>query len=133
MVEVDKVIFFDGVCNLCNSTVDILIKLDKQHQFRYSSLQGQFAKKALAHVDINFDKSFVYLENGKVFVKAAAAIKILKKLGGIYKAIAVIASVFPNWFLNLFYNLLAKYRYQLLGKKDECRLPSKEEARLFID
>jgi len=73
------------------------------------------------------------LSNGKVYVKADAAIQILKQLGGVYRLLGKIISVFPLSLSNLLYDLVAKNRYSIFGKKESCRIPSEEESKLFIE
>lgn len=133
MNKVDKVIFFDGVCNVCNFAVSTLLRLDKKRHFKYSSLQGKLAQQILEHENIDTSRSFVYLSEGHLFTKAHAVIAILKQLGGIYRVLGFLISLFPIKFLNFCYSLIADNRYRFFGKKEHCRIPTKEESKLFID
>ncbi|MEZ4743858.1 MAG: DCC1-like thiol-disulfide oxidoreductase family protein [Bdellovibrionota bacterium] len=129
----DKVVFFDGVCNLCDFSVSVLLKMDRKKQFKYSSLQGNFARKTIVHKNMETDRSFVYLSDGKFYTKTDAVILILKQLGGAYRLLGISLSVFPRRFLNALYDLIAENRYRIFGKKEHCRIPSEEETKLFID
>ncbi len=127
------VVFFDGVCNLCNSSVNLLIRLDSNKRLRYSSLQGEYAKEKLTKELVETTSSVVFLKGDKIYIKSEAAVQILIQLGGVYGALGRVLSIFPYRFLNLFYNCIAKYRYKLFGKSKECRLPTSAEKTLFID
>jgi predicted DCC family thiol-disulfide oxidoreductase YuxK len=130
--KLEYVVFFDGVCNLCNSSIDFLIRIDKKNKLKYSSLQSEYAKKRL-NTDIkDFGDSVVFLSGDNVYYRSEAALKILKTLGGPYKLIALLLSIFPYFILNYFYRLIAKNRYKWFGKRDTCRLPTEEEKDLFI-
>ena len=127
------VVFFDGVCNLCNRSVDFLIRIDKKRKLKYASLQSDFAKNKLNIPPKELNDSVVFLKNSKPYTRSEAIIKILKEVGGFYKFIGTIFSIFPYWFLNIFYNYIAKNRYRFFGKKETCRVPTEEERDLFID
>ena len=120
------IVFFDGVCNLCNKSVDFLIKADRKRVLKYAPLQS--AKKTLKSKD-----SIVFLSEGQEYQKSKAILKILSKLGGFYKFIGAVFSIIPSFILDVFYDLIAKNRYKIFGRKDNCRLPTKEELELFIE
>ena len=128
----DGVIFFDGLCVLCNKSVSFLIKIDKKKVLKYSSLQGDYAKEVLDSEDIDSASSVIFLDDGVSYKKADAAIHILIKLGGVYKALGVTLNLLPTFFINWFYDLVAKNRYSIFGKKDSCPIPKEEEKELFI-
>ncbi len=133
MNQYDNIVFFDGVCNMCNQSVNLLMKLDRRSVIKYSSLQGELAKDILQPEQVQIMSSLIYYSNGIVLTQSQAVVGILKQLGGIYGFIGVVFSLFPNRFLNLFYDLVAKNRYRLFGKSNQCRIPSEEEAALFLD
>jgi predicted DCC family thiol-disulfide oxidoreductase YuxK len=126
------IIFFDGVCNLCNNFVDLIMSIDEQHIFRFASLQGETAKKLLAPQDYNNMNSVVLYTPKKVLKKSTAVIEILKSLGGGWKAAGVFGAL-PASVTDVLYDMTAKYRYKIFGKKDTCRIPTKEERALFLD
>jgi predicted DCC family thiol-disulfide oxidoreductase YuxK len=125
------VIFFDGVCGLCNGFVDFILKVDKHKKFHFSPLQGALAKSKLSDEQITDLKSVVLASDNKIFIKSQAVLEILTQLGGFWM-LAVVLKIFPNFVLNIFYDLIAKYRYKLFGKKETCRIPSPEERERFI-
>lgn len=131
--DTSNVVFFDGVCNLCNKSVNFLIRVDKKKKLKYSSLQSHYAKSNLDTTTDELMNSIVFLTNGKEYRRSKAVLKILITLGGFYKFTGLLFSIFPSFFLDVFYNLVAKNRYKAFGKKDTCRIPKKEEQSFFIE
>lgn len=125
----DRIIVFDGLCVLCNSSVDLLIKLDKCRLFKYASLQGEYVKTLNLNDSI---QSIVYLENGQVYYKSTAILKILRSLGGIW-AYTTIFYIIPPTIRDFIYDIIAKYRYKIFGKLTTCRMPKDGESALFLD
>nr|WP_162128663.1 DCC1-like thiol-disulfide oxidoreductase family protein [Flavobacterium phycosphaerae] len=129
-----KIILFDGVCNLCDSSVQFLIKHDKNDSFRFVSLQSDLGKKIITHIGIDLTKidSLVLYEPGKAYYcKSQAVLRTANELGGIYRLLNLVA-IFPTPFLNLVYDYIAKNRYRWFGKKESCRLPSPELLAKFL-
>lgn len=127
-----KVIFFDGVCGLCNGFVDFILSVDKKKQFLFSPLQSDFAKQNLP-ADMTTDlKSVVFLINGKQYSKSDAVLRIMDELGGIWK-ITQLGRILPGNLRDMAYEMVAENRYKLFGKKDTCRLPSAEERSRFLN
>ncbi|WP_353132097.1 thiol-disulfide oxidoreductase DCC family protein [Pseudopedobacter sp.] len=128
-----SVILFDGVCNLCNSFVQFVIKHDRKERFRFASLQSDFAEKELANSFIDNQKmsTVILLENGKFYSKSTAALRILKKLNGLWPLLYVFIIV-PVFIRDTVYNLIARNRYKWFGKKDSCMIPSPELQRRFL-
>lgn len=126
-----KIIFFDGICGLCNGFVDFILSIDKKKQFVFSPLQSDYARNHLAPELTRDLKSVVLLMNGQQYSKSDAVIRILNELGGIWK-FARIGRALPASLLNKTYDLMAENRYKLFGKQETCRLPSAEERERFI-
>lgn len=130
----EKVIFFDGVCNLCNHSVNTIIDFDPKGKFQFASLQSEFAKKTL---DVHFTNSLqpdsiVLLKKGKVYTKSSAALQIARDMSGLWKLMFVFWLV-PAPLRNAVYDFVAKYRYKWFGKQDACRVPTPEIRSRFID
>jgi predicted DCC family thiol-disulfide oxidoreductase YuxK len=125
-----RIIFFDGHCNLCNTVVSFLFKIDKKHLFCFSSLQSKTAAKELHAQDLGLD-TIVLLVNSEKSYRSTAILRIFYELGGGYTLLALVFSIFPVTVRDWFYNLIAKSRYQIFGKKDTCRLPTLEERQFF--
>ena len=126
-----KVIFFDGVCGLCNGFVDFMLKVDKDKLFYFSPLQSEYAKTHLPENYTQILDSIVYLDNGALLTKSDAVLKILGEMGGIWK-ISAIGKVFPRFFSHFVYDLVATNRYKIFGKKENCRIPTPEERSRFL-
>lgn len=129
-----KIILFDGVCNLCDSTVQYLIKRDNKDVFRFVALQSSLGKEIIDYIGIDTFKtdSIILYEPGKAYYyKAEAAIKIAAQLGGIYHLMKIF-SILPKSFNNAVYDYVAKNRYKWYGKKDECMMPTPEMKAKFL-
>lgn len=130
-----KIILFDGVCNLCNSSVQYVIKHDKGDIFRFASLQSEIGQKILNHIGIsrqNID-SIVFYEPGKAYYyKSTAAIEIAKNLGGFF-TYGTIFRIIPAGIRNLIYDYVAKNRYKWYGKQESCMIPTPELKSRFLE
>ncbi len=131
-MEKHPIVFFDGYCGLCNGFVDFLMARDKQKMFRYATLQGQTATRLLAKEDIANLDSVVLLIDGKTYKKSQAVFKVFSILGGGWKTFSLF-DVLPLSIKNVGYDLVAKYRYAIFGKREMCRLPTPEERSFFLN
>jgi predicted DCC family thiol-disulfide oxidoreductase YuxK len=129
--ENKNVIFFDGVCGLCNGLVDFIMRVDEKKIFKFSPLQSDFAHRVLPLEDVRDLHSIVVMVDGQKAIKARAVISIFQKLGGPYGLLAVFKTL-PDPLLNWAYDLVAKNRYRLFGTKDSCRLPTPDERSQFL-
>lgn len=128
------VVLFDGVCNFCNSSVQFIIKNDTKAYFSFAPLQSEFAQNILSKHRLeaaNFD-SVVLIENNKCFTKTNAALRIARRLNGIYPLAFYAFYPIPNFLRDWTYNLIAKYRYKIWGKKESCMIPSPEVRQRFL-
>jgi len=129
-----SVIFFDGVCNLCNGAVNFIIDRDSDNKYMFSSLQSTEAKEILAQKNINTDDlySIILLDNGKVYSKSEAVLMIAKNLGSPWKYLYYFRFI-PVSIRDFIYALVAKYRYSWFGKRDVCRIPTSDLKSKFLD
>lgn len=128
-----KIILFDGVCNLCNSSVNFIIDRDKKNIFKFAALQSEAGQKILDKSGMNkndFD-SVVLVDENKFYSKSSAALKIVKEFPFLWKALYIFI-IIPAPLRNFFYDLVAKNRYNWFGKKDSCRMPSPELKNKFL-
>ncbi|MGE3608649.1 MAG: thiol-disulfide oxidoreductase DCC family protein [Bacteriovoracaceae bacterium] len=126
-----RVIFFDGLCGLCNGFVNFILKIDRNNNFIFSPLQSEFAIQTLPQELTHDLKTIVVLIDGQTFKKAQAVFAVFNEIGGIWKMISLL-KILPNFLLDFVYDLVASNRYQFFGKKDSCRLPTPEERKRFI-
>lgn len=135
MENTKKLILFDGVCNLCNRSVQYIIKRDKKDEFRYASLQSEIGRKLVAErkIDTSEVDSIILIDPGVAYyVKSDAAIEIAKAIGGYWTVFTVFQWV-PTRLRNIVYDLVAKYRYRWFGKMDQCMIPTPELKSKFLD
>ena len=130
-LESKHIIFFDGICNFCNFWVQFLMNRDKKRLFQFAPLQGEHAKRLLSHIEDQPD-SIVYWKKGEISYKSKAALAILADLGGVWSLFLVI-KIFPQFFLDKIYDLIAKNRYAWFGQQPTCRVPTEEERSHFLD
>ncbi|MDX2007487.1 MAG: thiol-disulfide oxidoreductase DCC family protein [Meiothermus sp.] len=130
------VVLFDGVCNLCNSTVQFILRHDKAERFQFASQQSAAGQRLLgAHGLLGQDalaESVVVVEGDKVWLESDAAFHILYRLGGVWSIPAVLWFL-PKGLRDWGYRLIAKNRYKLFGKRDSCMIPTPELRRRFLD
>ena len=130
--ETQNIVFFDGVCNLCNHFLDWLIRRDGKGQLKFASLQGKTAAQFLGPLNEDSRQwSIVFLEEGKTYHKSTAVLRILIKLGGIWR-MAKIFLWLPVVVRDKIYDFIAKRRYRWFGQKSTCRLPTLEERSRFL-
>lgn len=125
----DKIVIYDGHCALCDSAVTFLLKADKEHRFYYTPLQGEYVKSL--EIDKHID-SIVFYDAGRVYYKSTAVLRIASSLGGIWKLSALFYLI-PEGVRDWCYDRVAKYRYKIFSRREQCRIPTKEEAPYFLD
>lgn len=128
----NPIIFFDGVCGLCNSFVNIIYKSDKNKLFRYSPLQGETARKYLPELPGHPEEwSIVYVDELGIYMESDATLRILERLGGVWCLLSYFKFI-PKNIRDFLYRLVAKYRYGIFGKYESCRIPDEEEKDRFL-
>lgn len=129
----NPIILFDGICNLCNGAVKFIIRHDKKNKFKFGSLQSDAAKKLLEpyHLTTEELNSFVLIENGKIYLRSRAVLRIAYQLDGAWKLTSVFY-IFPSFISDAVYNLIAKIRYKVFGKRETCMVPTPELESRFV-
>jgi predicted DCC family thiol-disulfide oxidoreductase YuxK len=129
-----KIVLFDGVCNLCNTSVQFVIKHNKKKNIQFASLQSDAGKAILQHynlLDLNLN-SFVFVQNGTIYVRSSAALKVAKYLNGAWPLLHCFIIV-PQFIRDGVYKLIANNRYRWFGKKEQCYLPTPELKERFLN
>ena len=129
-----KIILFDGVCNLCNSAVQYVIKHDKKDIFRFVALQSELGKEILAYIGIdakNLDSIVLYEPGVAYYCKSDAALQIARNLNVLF-SLGTVFKIFPTGIRNLLYDYVAKNRYEWYGKKESCMIPTPELKAKFL-
>lgn len=129
-----SIILFDGVCNLCNRSVQYILKHEKDETLRFSSLQSDYGQKFLNENNLNSNdlKTIIFIVNNKVFRKSKAVILISSYLKFPYNFLRIL-NFLPIFLLDFVYNLISVNRYKIFGKKDSCLIPDKDIKDRFID
>jgi len=128
-----KIILFDGVCNLCASSVQFVIARDPKRIFRYAALQSDFAQNLLhtlnqPKADI---ESVIFIDGDTVYYRSDAALRIAKHLSGAWPLMGVFF-IFPRFIRDSVYNYIGKNRYRWFGKQESCMMPTPELKSLFL-
>jgi len=127
-----NIILFDGVCNLCNQSVSLVIKYDKNNIFQFAAMQTKAGEKVINEYRLLENrKSIILVKEGLVFYKSDAVIEIAKQLNG-WPSILKFGFVFPKFLRDGVYDIIAKNRYYLFGKKETCAIPSEKDNHRFI-
>ena len=129
-----KIVLFDGVCNLCSNSVQFILKKDKNNQFLFGSLQGKAGQEYLRKFNLpaNTFNSFMLVEDQKLYTRSAAALRMLKHLGGGWSLLYAFIIV-PKFIRDGIYNWIAKKRYKWFGKKDACWIPTPALKAKFLE
>ncbi|ATP41261.1 thiol-disulfide oxidoreductase [Solibacillus sp. R5-41] len=127
-----SIVLFDGECNVCDASVQFILKHDAQGYFQFASLQSEIGQSLLKQYDIPpATNSLVLIDQGKAYIQSTAALKIAKNLDGLWKW-CYGAMLIPPAIRNRAYNILANNRYKWFGKKEACLLPTNEQRKRFL-
>lgn len=130
---IDSIILFDGVCNLCNGLIRFLLSNEKDNSIKFATIQSSISEKISGNIKLP-DKlsSIVFIENGVVYEKSRAVFKIAKHLKFPW-SLASIFSIFPVRITDFFYDVVAKNRYRIFGRSEECMIPPKQHLHRFLN
>jgi predicted DCC family thiol-disulfide oxidoreductase YuxK len=127
------IVFFDGVCNLCNGAVTFILERDIGGRLRFAALQSNFAAKHLPALgkDPREISSILVLDEGRVLSESDAVLRISEELSRPWRWLSAFR-VLPRFLRNALYRLIARNRYRLFGKRESCRIPKEGEAERFL-
>ncbi|MEZ8002251.1 MAG: thiol-disulfide oxidoreductase DCC family protein [Patiriisocius sp.] len=128
-----SIILFDGVCNLCNGAVNFVINRDPGNVFKFTPLQekqGVLLLKKHA-IDAKMLDSIVLIENGNVYIKSSAALRIAKKMSNLWPLFFALL-IIPRFMRDGVYDFIAKNRYKWFGKKEQCMIPTPGLREKFL-
>lgn len=128
------VVFFDGVCGLCNKSIDLILRIDRRGLVLFAPLQGALGQQTLNEHGIQGSdfNSMLLVEGGKVYTKSTAILRISRHLGGIWP-LGLLLLIVPRPIRDVFYDIIARNRYRWFGKSESCRLPTPAERSRFLD
>ncbi|MBT8394827.1 MAG: DUF393 domain-containing protein [Bacteroidia bacterium] len=133
--ENKELVLFDGVCNLCNSSVQFIIRNDKKKIFLFAPLQGKTGKEIISKFKIDTEKTdsiLLYSQKKGLNIKSTAALNIARKLR-LPISLLIIFIIVPNFIRNWIYDLIARKRYKWFGKQEACMIPSAELKSRFLE
>lgn len=128
------IILFDGVCNLCNGSVQLVIKNDPKKRFQFAALQSDQGKAILKAYGLSESalSSFILIQEHKVYMRSTAALKVAGQLSGIIKLLYAFI-IIPAFIRDAVYNGIAKNRYKWFGKKESCMIPTADLQSRFLN
>jgi predicted DCC family thiol-disulfide oxidoreductase YuxK len=127
------IIFYDDVCVMCNTFVNLILSADRRGQFLFAPLGGETSRTILPPLaDDPGDWSMVYVDEAGIHDQSDASIEVYRRMGGLWWFLSV-ARFCPRVIRNPIYRVIAKNRYRWFGKRDTCRLPSAQEKARFLD
>ena len=127
------IVLFDGVCNFCNASINFIIEHDKAGYFKFAPLQSKVGENLIAEhgIDTSETDSIILVENGSTHKYSDAALRIAKRLDGIWSW-AYSFIVIPRPIRDLTYRLIAKNRYRIFGRREACMIPTPEIRARFL-
>jgi predicted DCC family thiol-disulfide oxidoreductase YuxK len=129
----DYILLFDGVCNLCNSVVQFVIVADKKKKIKFAPLQSEHGQSLLKKYQLPTDdfQSFVLFKKGRYYLKSSAVLHVLKELGSFWRLFYIFI-IIPAPIRDFFYQIVARTRYRIFGKRDSCMIPTPELLQRFL-
>jgi predicted DCC family thiol-disulfide oxidoreductase YuxK len=127
-----KLVLFDGVCNVCNALILFVIDRDPEEQFVFAALSSELGQRVLQEHGIEDLESVVLVENGQAYSRSTAILRILTRLRGPWFLLWA-GFVLPRGLRDVLYRWFARHRYAWFGKSEQCRVPTPELRRRFVD
>jgi predicted DCC family thiol-disulfide oxidoreductase YuxK len=133
-IDQQRIIIFDGMCNLCNGSVDFILRWENNPVFQFAAIQSEAGQDLLACVGLppDYRDAVILIDRGKISLGSTAALKIGRYLGFPWSLLSSVGFIIPGFARDWVYSQIAKHRYQWFGKRDACRIPSEELKRRFL-
>lgn len=130
----NPIVLFDGVCNLCTTSVRFLLTYNKKENLHFASLQSNYAKNLLEQYQVSNSNlsTIIFIENKQVYTKSTAVFELTKHLTYPWRAISLFRFI-PKFITDSIYNFISKNRYNCFGKKKECMIPKPEWKHRFFE
>ncbi|MFN8712000.1 MAG: thiol-disulfide oxidoreductase DCC family protein [Bacteroidota bacterium] len=128
------IVLFDGVCNFCNAGINRIITHDPKDRFRIAPLQSDIAKELLAPFGIKAENldSVALIENGKIYQRSTAALRIARRMSGAWPLLFALIIV-PPFLRDAVYDWVGRNRYKWWGKSESCMVPTPDVRRKFLN
>jgi predicted DCC family thiol-disulfide oxidoreductase YuxK len=133
-MQTPAIVIYDGECSFCDGSVQFMLDHDPKGRFRFAASQSEAGRQLLVRAGLPPEGvgSIVLIEDGKVYTKTTASLRIARKLRGL-SPLAYPLILIPRVVRDFFYDLFAANRYRWFGKLEQCRLPSPEQRERFLD
>ena len=133
-IKHSKIILFDGICNLCNSSVIFILQREKEPVFRFASIQSEVGKELLQWCGLpqEYSQAIVLIDHGRIYLGSTAALKIGQTLRYPWSILASVGLIIPKLIRDWVYNQIAVNRYQWFGKRDVCMIPTENLKSRFL-
>lgn len=133
-LEQQKIILFDGVCNLCNRSVIFILKQERRPVFRFASIQSEAGQELLKRhgLPADYAQAVLLIDSGNIFFGSTAALKIGQTLKLPWSLLAVAGLIVPKLIRDWVYRQIAKHRYQWFGKREACLVPTQHLKARFL-
>lgn len=130
----NKLVLFDGVCNLCNFTVNFIIDRDQKKEYYFAPLQSETAKSILLKYGMSQNEmnSVILIKGNQIYQKSDAVLEIIKDFSLPYQ-IFQIGRILPKYIRDYLYDCIAKNRYRFFGKTETCKIPTPELRERFLE
>lgn len=127
------VILFDGVCNLCNASVQFIINRDPNAKFRFTSLQSEAGQTLLTKFNLSAENlySVIVVDQDKVYDRSRAALEITRRLNGLWPMLYGFI-IMPPFIRNFVYDWISRNRYRWFGVRQECMMPTPDMKARFL-
>jgi predicted DCC family thiol-disulfide oxidoreductase YuxK len=130
--SVDNVVLFDGVCNLCNSSVDFILSHERNDKLKFASLQSEVGERIVKEANLlEVPDSILFYRRGKLYVRSTAVLLVAGYLSFPWM-LAVVFRLLPRVLRDAAYKTIAMHRYKWFGKRDTCRVPTSAERDKFL-
>ncbi|MBX5235292.1 DUF393 domain-containing protein [Rhizobium sp. NLR4a] len=128
-----QVIVFDGVCNFCNGWVLFVSRRDDAHKFCFVAAQSNMGRSFLSSAGYVSDsiETMLLVSNTRIYAKSDAVIGILSGLGGLWRLTSLLRVV-PTPLRDSFYDLIARNRYRIAGRREACAVPTDDIKERFL-
>ena len=129
-----NIVLFDGICNLCNKTVQFIIQRDPKSKFRFASLQSEVGQSLMRQIGLPAESndSLVYIRDTRFYIKSTAVLRIFRVLGNGWLLLFVFI-ILPRFLRDWGYDFIAKRRYRYFGKRASCMIPTPEYRGRFLE
>ena len=134
-VKGQRIILFDGICNLCNGSVIFILKREQNPIFKFASIQSEVGAELLNWCGLpsDYSQAVILIDHGKIYLGSTAALKIGQMLKFPWSFLAYGGFIIPKFIRDWVYNQIAIHRYQWFGKRDMCIIPTENLKSRFYD